>query len=507
MSSWPPQSSSESSLTAGQAPVPPTSGEQESSQQSDSNDLLTLLRRALAAGNQPCDQILRATANAARVLTGADGSAIGLQAENGVICRARSGDIAPELGAELSVDSGISGACFRSAEIMRCDDALRDARVDPEVCRMLGIRSIAAVPLRGRTGTIGIMEVFSSRAYTFSGEQIALLNEFAEIAEIAYQREQLVKNSTPAQSPIPPAAPAVSRVEGTAVATGVSAVDVSTNRAEKNIHRENGGEETSERKIAPVLLGPVAQKNKLLYWSLSAAAVLLLMAFPIIWWTWREPVGESATTQPVVQAHNPAEESPSATASPLVPAKPSPGIGNTGKSPAKSPLQNAANIEVISAPEATSTPTEAVENTSLASSSEAISEPIAAAPSAVEPPPVAVANSAENSDKLASLVSTSAPLPKLETRISQGVTQAGLLHKVDPIYPREAMSMRMAGSVTLSASIAENGTVSKIKVLRGPPILAEAATTAVRQWRYGQSLLNGKPVPVEKEITIIFKLP
>jgi hypothetical protein len=47
--------------------------------------------------------------------------------QNGVVvCVGRSGDIAPELGDLLNVDSGISGECLRTGTMMRCDDASRD---------------------------------------------------------------------------------------------------------------------------------------------------------------------------------------------------------------------------------------------------------------------------------------------------------------------------------------------------------------------------------------------
>jgi protein TonB len=61
--------------------------------------------------------------------------------------------------------------------------------------------------------------------------------------------------------------------------------------------------------------------------------------------------------------------------------------------------------------------------------------------------------------------------------------------------------------VILDATISEDGSVGEIKVVSGAPLLAVAATEAVRQWRYSPSLLNGKPIQVQKQITVIFKLP
>src|SRR5207302_11441694 len=106
-----------------------------------------------------------------------------------VICRGRSGQIAPELGSRLSVDSGVSGECLRTGKILRCDDTQRDYRADPEVCRRLGLRSIAVVPVRRDNQTIGIVEAFSSRTYAFAEEHMDALRRLAELARTAYERE------------------------------------------------------------------------------------------------------------------------------------------------------------------------------------------------------------------------------------------------------------------------------------------------------------------------------
>ena len=165
----------------------------------NSTVLLTVLRNALAGGPYPPDAILRAIVDTARILTGANGTAIALQTDGTVICCARSGDLAPELGSLLNVDSGISGQCFRTAQPLRCDDARTDSRVEPEVCRILGIRSIAAVPIHGSMGTFGILEAFSSHAHAFTNEHIRCLKDLSEIAEAAHRQEAATKTLPPAQ--------------------------------------------------------------------------------------------------------------------------------------------------------------------------------------------------------------------------------------------------------------------------------------------------------------------
>jgi TonB family protein len=87
------------------------------------------------------------------------------------------------------------------------------------------------------------------------------------------------------------------------------------------------------------------------------------------------------------------------------------------------------------------------------------------------------------------------------------VTEGNLIRKVEPTYPHEARVQRLAGSVTLDATIAEDGSIRAAKIVSGPPLLAAAAAAAVRQWRYTPSRLNGKPIEVQRQITIVFKLP
>src|SRR5579863_6673732 len=88
-----------------------------SPQSAESPALLGVLREAVAAGSLSIDGVLNAIADAARVLSGAHGTAIAARLDGAVVCRARSGDIAPELGAPLNIDSGISGECMRTATI------------------------------------------------------------------------------------------------------------------------------------------------------------------------------------------------------------------------------------------------------------------------------------------------------------------------------------------------------------------------------------------------------
>jgi len=75
---------------------------------------------------------------------------------------------------------------------------------------------------------------------------------------------------------------------------------------------------------------------------------------------------------------------------------------------------------------------------------------------------------------------------------------------VKPEYPAIARTARVAGAVTIEATIGEDGKVIDAKVVRSVPLLDQAALDAVRQWEYMPSLLNGVPVPVLVTVTINF---
>ena len=48
--------------------------------------------------------------------------------------------------------------------------------------------------------------------------------------------------------------------------------------------------------------------------------------------------------------------------------------------------------------------------------------------------------------------------------------------------------------------------MARAQVLRSIPLLDEAALTAVRQWKFTPTLLNGVPVPIVMTVTVNFKL-
>jgi TonB family protein len=100
------------------------------------------------------------------------------------------------------------------------------------------------------------------------------------------------------------------------------------------------------------------------------------------------------------------------------------------------------------------------------------------------------------------------PPPPLHERIrlSQGVAQGLLLRKVNPVYPPLARQARISGTVVLRALIGTDGSIEKLSLVSGHPMLAPAAIEAVKQWQYKPFLLNGQPSKVDTEVTVNFAL-
>ena len=100
--------------------------------------------------------------------------------------------------------------------------------------------------------------------------------------------------------------------------------------------------------------------------------------------------------------------------------------------------------------------------------------------------------------------SCAAPVPK-KVVVAAGVAANLLKTKIDPVYPLQAGSSPITGTVVLHATISTKGTVEELTVISGPAFLQHAALDAVRHWTYRPYLLNNAPVEVETTINVIFR--
>jgi TonB family protein len=410
----------------------------------DSENVLAELHKTICESQVSLHALLQYIAEAAQMVTGANGTAIAIRQDNSVICQASAGEMAPPLGTKLDVDSGISGRCLRMGVAMRCYDTNDDPRVDAKVCQRLGLRSLAVLPV-GRKPVIGILEAFSASPNDFGDADMKILEQFAELV-IAAQRR---------------------------------AAELATQKLKENLSQQ-----------AP----PRWSRRNLI---LVAPSVLVLL----VWLLFREkPDGNHSSVAPVNLVTQ-SLASPVATTSSANPLKPdsSPALLVWSKQPkVRSGLVMASKTEKTE----TSKPVTVVWASPVADSKKIPTAPDSLTTPA---PPVLASPSAET--ELRGLLPTSTNLPLADIKVSQGLSGGTLERRVDPIYPPEAHARRLEGQVRLQAVVAEDGTVRDLKVINGDPLLAQAAMDAVAQWRYRPYLLNGAPVSMKTEITLIFKLP
>ena len=133
------------------------------------------------------DAALQLLADRAQYITGATGAAIALRRDgrNDMLCRASTGANAPELGTLLSTEFGLSGESVRTRQLLRCDDAERDARVNREVCREMGIASVLVMPVVNDDQVLGVFEIFSGKANAFGERDLSAVQRLSEMVETA----------------------------------------------------------------------------------------------------------------------------------------------------------------------------------------------------------------------------------------------------------------------------------------------------------------------------------
>ncbi|MCU1296023.1 MAG: diguanylate cyclase [Acidobacteriaceae bacterium] len=431
-------------------------------------EILEALRQQIAEGINEVDTLLGQVAESAQALTGATGSAIALRNGSEILCRVRSGNTAPPLGSRLDVDSGISGECLLTGEVLCCEDTEIDLRVDREVCRLLGLRSMIVVPVRGKRRIAGILEVFSTNPYAFTTEHIDLLRSLAEVVESVRRRKSLKE------------LPAI-RHRKTQSSTRTDSPS-----------EQHSADRTSRRFAAPAIF---VSNDRFRYWIAGGAVALLLLAILMAVKTLRSAENREASNSrsqpqalasilpgPHSRVHTQVHGSRPAASEPT-------GVQRASKVDVLSPIRNAA-----SANSARLNLGAAAQNPTQSPSPELESNQLPALP------PLSTRSAVSEA-----LLVPPATLPKAAPPVSEGVSGGVLEHQVRPVFPREATVLHLEGDVVLQATITKAGDVRDPKLLRGSAIFGQAAMAAVKQWHYTPYRLNGEPIEMHTEITVRFK--
>lgn len=200
---------------------------------------------------------LQLLAERAQYITGASGAAIALKEKDQMICRASAGAAAPELGAHLQVNSGLSAESVRSRKTLRCDNADSDPRVNRESCRTLGIASVVVMPLLKDNEVNGVFELLSERPYAFEERDINALERLGEMIQTAIEHADAAQRAEAGFGEVSatPTAPVTSDKENDKDVVGAAASNEVTgqeSKAQETQPPPAGSALTSESQTAPV---------------------------------------------------------------------------------------------------------------------------------------------------------------------------------------------------------------------------------------------------------------
>lgn len=406
------------------------------------------------------DVVLNEIVEQACLATGATGAAIAFARGAEMVCRASSGVTAPDLGTRLDMNSGLSGTCARTRQTQCCDDAFTDPRVDADVSRELGVRSVAVLPILHEEELLGIFEIFSPRPCAFGDRDLRTL-------EVLARRILRTRQSSLVSGELAPAAPVPSPPVPSSLVPAAPPVSAPPARLEP-------------APVKPVVETPQAIASEELV-KLAKAADFESMA------------GASSEYD--------------------APGAPDHGI--------EVPLPPEQRFDWLMAVMGTILVLVAilmgavsgVRLRSMQAGGHVSSATAAPTVSSEEPPPSSGTAKATNE---ASNAQVAAPTKKGTgsrpdaiqiIQLSPDMAEDSLVHRVEPQYPAQALVQHIQGPVLLDVFMNREGAVQNIVVMSGDPVLAEAAIAAVRQWRFKPQTLNSRTVESETRVTLRFVLP
>jgi TonB family protein len=420
------------------------------------------------SGDLALDVVLNEIVEQACLATRAAGAAIALTRGDEMVCRASSGGIAPELGTRLEMHAGLSGACVRTRSMQCCNDALVDPRVDADVSRQLGVRSVVVVPLVSDEKLIGIFEIFSPRPAAFGERDLQTLEVLAECIlknTRARHSSRFSSGLAPTSfesSPAPQedAEDLLKRLQ----ASGRSASEVPAHSPLVEAETDAAPQETRIDWLTAVMGAMVISGAMLMGLALGVHAG----------WLRGNHASKAATMGPSADRVEPSakatkENSTAGTASPFA-AENSPAAG-----------QSEGGSEGVRIPEGS---LRVYENGK---------EIFRTSPASSEAGKEANTGTASHG---ASIV-----------ELSPDAAEGSLTRRVEPQYPEQALAQRLQGAVQLEVRIGREGAVQEIKLVSGDPLLAAAAIAAVRQWQFAPHTVSGRAVEMETRITLRFTLP
>ncbi len=400
------------------------------------------------SANLALEIVLNEIVEQACLTTGATGSGIFLLRDDELVCRASSGSIAPELGARLDRENGISGECLCTCRVQRCDEIRQAPQARLEASRIRGARSAMLLPLVRDGEVVGILEVLSAEPSAFGERDQRTLEAIAH---------GITKNLERAERPL--------RFLNTPQTTA-GPIETSL-REEIGIDADNDRQDRVARKLS--------SRGMDLFTLVLGLAVLCFGLFLAVRFAQRSGWLPETRRANVVQHSSLREDGP--TENKTLPAPQGP--TNSAKL--------ATGISVVQAP--------SVADGRAHSDGTALSG---------RPHDQSI----HYPDGLHVYQNGLQVFPTNERTIELSAAEAkdSLIHRVEPEYPEESLLNKVQGTVLLKIHIDRDGKVREMKVISGDPRLAQAATDAVRQWRFKPLAVNDQWMEMETTINLDFRM-
>jgi TonB family protein len=456
--------------------------------------------------------VLNEIVEQACLATGATGAAVLFERNGEMECRATIGTNAPELGARLDSESGLTVECIRTHQVQHCDDAQADPRANVAASHQLGTRSVMVFPLLRNGSIAGVLEVFSSRPAAFGERDQRTLEALAKrVLKNVERADDSSSIAAPQNSPALRILP-IPRTESVNSRTGSE----TTLKSETTMNEDEGNVGTPETHGRSPKVGRDA-----MVFTLGVAVVICTVLFGTLVGrrlgafragASRRELAKSATSGDVSKRNSGAGGSAAQGAGATADAK-------AGTNTAPAPVSSAAGSSTTTTagnkknmiPRSRTSAAGGLNDSFPPEGSLLVyengKEVFRMAPTPGQGEAAASATSVNGDEVNGSEVRRASSVePAGVLELSPEVAEGSLLYRVEPEYPKEARERQMQGSVVLDVRMGRDGAVQAVNLVSGQAVLADAAIVAVKQWRFKPRLVKGQPVEMQTKVTLNFRL-
>lgn len=159
------------------------------------HDVLVRTQSAISAARGDLDAVLDALVHGAmKMAPQAEGGVVEMREGEELVYRCARGSIQSHEGLRLPLRGSLAGSCLLSGEPILCPDVLADRRAKADVVEMLNLRSCLLVPVFQGGAAVGVLKLQSSRADTFTEDDVRAAATFASLvtaglAEAAFRTQ------------------------------------------------------------------------------------------------------------------------------------------------------------------------------------------------------------------------------------------------------------------------------------------------------------------------------